>query len=58
MVKESSSISTLKLFLLGSPRLERNGEPLKIDTRKSMALLAYLATTGEPYSLESLATLL
>lgn len=51
-------MSTLKLFLLGSPRLERNGEPLKAVTRKSMVLLAYLATIGETHNREALVTLL
>lgn len=48
----------LKIFLLGSPRLERDGEPLDIDTRKILALVAYLAFTGEAHSREALATLL
>ncbi len=51
-------MSSLKLFLLGSPRLERDGQPLKLAARKSMALLAYLATTAETHTRESLVTLL
>jgi len=36
----------LELFLLGPPRLERDGVPLQFDTRKIMALVAYLAVSG------------
>jgi predicted ATPase/DNA-binding SARP family transcriptional activator len=51
-------MNSLKLFLLGSPRLERDDEPLKIEARKNIALLAYLAITGEHHSREALVTLL
>ena len=51
-------MSTLKLFLLGSPRFERDGVPLQFDTRKNVALVAYLAVTGQTHSRESLITLL
>jgi WD40 repeat protein/DNA-binding SARP family transcriptional activator len=51
-------VSNLKLFLLGPPRLERDGEPLEIDARKSLALLAYLAVTEQSHTREALATLL
>jgi predicted ATPase/DNA-binding SARP family transcriptional activator/Flp pilus assembly protein TadD len=62
----------LRLLLLGSPRLARprstgastarTGEPkdstpLRINRRKALALLAYLAVTGRPYQRETLATL-
>ena len=39
--------SLLRLFLLGPPRLEADGATLPISTRKAMALLAYLAVTGQ-----------
>jgi DNA-binding SARP family transcriptional activator len=48
----------LNLFFLGPPRLEREGEPLEINTRKSVALIAYLAVTGQAHSREALTTLL
>ncbi|HRV94888.1 MAG TPA: protein kinase, partial [Anaerolineae bacterium] len=48
----------LKLFLLGPPHLERDGRLLELSTRKSMALLAYLAVTGHPHRREALTTLL
>jgi predicted ATPase/DNA-binding SARP family transcriptional activator len=46
-----------KLLLLGPPQLEQAGEPLKIGRRKALALLAYLAVTGQPHRRETLATL-
>jgi predicted ATPase/DNA-binding SARP family transcriptional activator len=46
------------LYLLGPPRLEAGDEPVQISRRKAMALLAYLAVTGEPHGRDSLATLL
>lgn len=49
---------SLRLYLLGSPRIERDGRPVETDTRKAVALLAYLAVTGEYHSRESLAALL
>jgi predicted ATPase/DNA-binding SARP family transcriptional activator len=51
-------MSSLKLFLLGQPRFERDGQPLKFDTRKNVALVAYLALTGGGHSRETLVTLL
>lgn len=51
-------MSQLKLFLLGPPHLKRDGQPLALVTRKSMALLAYLAVTGQPHRREALTALL
>ncbi|HEX6387464.1 MAG TPA: BTAD domain-containing putative transcriptional regulator, partial [Anaerolineae bacterium] len=48
----------IALYLLGSPRLERNGTPVELDTRKAMALLAYLVVTGEGHTRDALAALL
>ena len=48
----------LTLFLLGSPRLERDHELVEMDTRKAIALLAYLVLTGKAHSREYLSTLL
>jgi predicted ATPase/DNA-binding SARP family transcriptional activator len=48
----------IKLFLLGSPRVELDGNPVDLDTRKAVALLAYLAVTGEGRRRETLAVLL
>ena len=52
-------MSSLKLFLLGPPRLERDGVPLDLHTRrKNVALVAYLAVTDHHHSRETLVTLL
>jgi len=51
-------MARLALYLLGSPRLERNGEAVPIHRRKTMALLAYLAVTQASHPREALATLL
>ncbi len=51
-------MSRLRLFLLGSPRLERNGGRVEVERRTVMALLAYLAVTAQTYSRDTLATLL
>jgi DNA-binding SARP family transcriptional activator len=39
-------MARLELFLLGPPRLQRDGVPLQFDRRKVMALAAYLAMAG------------
>jgi predicted ATPase/DNA-binding SARP family transcriptional activator len=36
-------LSSLNIYLLGSPRVERQDAPIEVDTRKAIALLAYLA---------------
>lgn len=48
----------LRLLLLGPPRFERNGSFIEITRRKAVALLAYLAETGQSHSRDALATLL
>jgi DNA-binding SARP family transcriptional activator len=48
----------LRLFLLGVPRLEFDGECIELARRKALALLAYLAVTAQAGSREMLATLL
>lgn len=48
----------LRIYLLGSPRVEHDGSPVKMDTRKGIALLAYLAVTTQQHSRDTLATLL
>jgi DNA-binding SARP family transcriptional activator len=47
----------LALFLLGPPRLGRDGVLVDVDTRKAIALFAYLAITQQ-HSRDTLATLL
>ena len=51
-------MSQLRLHLLGSPRIEHNGAPIQVDTRKAIALLAYLDVSGESYRRDTLAVLL
>jgi DNA-binding SARP family transcriptional activator/predicted ATPase len=56
-------MARIALFLLGPPRLERDGVPLQFDTRKILALAAYLAVSsrgaeGRRISRESLIALL
>ena len=48
----------LKLYLLGSPRIELDGQMVKVETRKAIALLAFLGMTGESYRRDSLVNLL
>jgi DNA-binding SARP family transcriptional activator len=48
----------LEVRLLGPPEVLVDGRPLRVDTRKAVALLAYLAVTGTPHSRDVLATLL
>lgn len=46
------------IAVLGAPRIERDGRAVTFDTRKAVALLGYLATTGRPQRRETLAALL
>ncbi len=48
----------LKLFTFGAPRLELDSAPLTVPRNKSLALLVYLAVTGQTYTRLALATLL
>lgn len=48
----------LRIALLGPPRVDANGEPVVVDTRKAIALLAYVAVVGRPVARETLADLL
>jgi len=51
-------MSRLALLLLGPPRIECDGEPVEIRRRKAIALIVYLAVTGQSHSRDALATLL
>ncbi|NUM46292.1 MAG: AAA family ATPase [Anaerolineales bacterium] len=51
-------MAELSLFILGIPRLEREGRTLEVERHKAMALLAYLAVTGAPHRRDALAALL
>lgn len=48
----------LRISLLGPPRIEVDGRPLVVDTRKAIALLAYLAVVRRPIARDSLVELL
>jgi predicted ATPase/DNA-binding SARP family transcriptional activator len=47
-----------KISLLGTPRIEHDGVPVEVDTRKAIALAAYLAVTEESHTRDALACLL
>src|SRR5579884_4299601 len=51
-------MSHLAVHLFGPPRIELDGHAVEVDTRKAVALLAYLAVAGRPQSRDVLATLL
>jgi len=51
-------VTELRVALLGSPVVERDGVAVRFDTRKATALLAYLAVTGRAHSRDTLAGLL
>jgi DNA-binding SARP family transcriptional activator len=51
-------MSNLKLYLPGPPPTEVDGELLEIKRGKALALLVYLAATGESQRRDTLATLL
>lgn len=40
-------MSQLVIHLFGLPRIEKNGVPISVDTRKAIALAAYLAVTEQ-----------
>src|ERR671910_2873019 len=46
------------ITLLGTPRIEHDGVPVEVDTRKPIALAAYLAVTGQSQPRDALAGLL
>ena len=47
----------LEIALLGSPEIRFNGNPVKTDRRKAIALLAYLAVTGKSHTRDALAAM-
>ena len=51
-------LGAVNFYLLGSPRLERDGKPVQVDTRKAIALLAYLVITGKRHSRDTMAAFL
>jgi predicted ATPase/DNA-binding SARP family transcriptional activator len=51
-------VQRLRILLFGSPQVELDGAAASLETRKALALLAYLALEDRSHSRESLATLL
>jgi DNA-binding SARP family transcriptional activator/Tfp pilus assembly protein PilF len=51
-------MAKLTVHLFGAPRIERDDSPVVVDTRKAIALLAYLVVTGKSHHRDTLATLL
>ncbi|HEX5829042.1 MAG TPA: AAA family ATPase [Candidatus Limnocylindrales bacterium] len=48
----------LQIRVLGPLEVLADGEPLRVDTRKALAILALLAVEGRPYARDELAVLL
>ncbi|HEX5465543.1 MAG TPA: AAA family ATPase [Candidatus Limnocylindrales bacterium] len=55
-VQEPST--TVTVALLGPPIVARDGQPIRVDTRKAIALLAYLAVSERPSPRPALCSLL
>lgn len=51
-------MSRLAISLLGSPQIQLNGVPVKLERNKGVALLAYLAVTERAHHRDTLADLL
>lgn len=51
-------MASLKLLLLGPPQVEYETGPIELQRRSALALLVYLAVTGESHRRDTLATLL
>ncbi len=51
-------MSPVRIALLGVPIIERDGALVQVDTRKAIALLAYLAVSEGPQSRDVIASLL
>jgi len=54
----ATKTQTVTVGLLGPPRLELEGRPVSVDTRKAIALVAYLALAGRPVAREEVAAVL
>ncbi len=50
-------MDNLRLYWLGPPAVELNARPLRLEMRKTLALLAYLSLSPQPPTRETLATL-
>jgi len=54
----ASRLKSLNIALLGAPRIEVDGRPFVVDTRKATAALAFLAVTGHAHTRAVIAELL
>src|ERR687896_1736585 len=52
------AVPRTRVSLLGAPRIEHGGEPIEVDTRKAVALVAYQALTRRRHARDALAGLL
>ncbi len=57
-MSEECETMQLKVYLFGSPRIEKNGAIISVDTRKAIALIAFLAVTKQNHSRDVLCNLL
>lgn len=57
-MSEARAARSLKLQFLGAPLIERDGVAVAVDTRKAIALAAYLAVSGQAQGRETVAALL
>jgi predicted ATPase/DNA-binding SARP family transcriptional activator len=51
-------LSQLTIYLLGAPQIDIDHLPVEVDTRKAIALLAYLVINPQTHQREALSTLL
>ena len=51
-------MAMVRLAFLGPPSIELDGVPIHLDTRKAIALVAYLSVIGKPVSRDALVALL
>ena len=50
-------MDSLRIYCFGSPRVEVNAQPVNLPRRKGVALLIYLALTGQTQQRDTLATI-
>jgi DNA-binding SARP family transcriptional activator len=55
--EQEISVARLELHLLGPPQVTIGGTPLALDAHKPLALLFYLAVTGQAHRRDALATI-
>jgi DNA-binding SARP family transcriptional activator len=58
VTRASRSGTKVAVRLFGAPVIERDGKPVPVDTRKAIALLAYLAFMSRPAARDELTALL